>query len=479
MSRFFKSAAFPILIVVVLAFFAQRLISPSDEPKTPDYPGVPRAGRAGQVKSVKLQAEEQHRRGHPQGRHEVRAVGFADDFGEEMTRARSSPPRRRATSQEFNVEGRKSNGWLSLLTYVLPFVIFIAFWIFLMNQVQGGGSKVMSFGKSRAKRMSVDSPKITFRDVAGADEAVEELHEIKEFLENPKKFQALGARIPEGRAALRPAGHRQDAARARRRGRGRRAVLLDLRLGLRRDVRRRRRLPRARPLRAGQAELALHHLHGRDRRRRAPPRRRHGRRSRRARADAQPAARRDGRLRDEGQHHPHRRHEPAGHPRSRPPAPGPLRPPDRRRPPRPQGPREDPGGPHAWKATGQGHPRRRPRRPDAGLHRRRPRQPRQRGRAARRAQRQEGDRADRARRGDHARRRRPGEEDPGHGREGAPDHRLPRDGPRARRALPRALRPGPQDLRRRPRPGARLHDLHAVGGQVPHHARGAARTRWR
>ena len=87
---------------------------------------------------------------------------------------------------------------LSLLTYVLPFLIFIGFWIFLMNQVQGGGSKVMSFGKSRAKRLSVDSPKITFRDVAGADEAVEELHEIKEFLENPKKFQALGARIPKG-----------------------------------------------------------------------------------------------------------------------------------------------------------------------------------------------------------------------------------------------------------------------------------------
>ena len=81
---------------------------------------------------------------------------------------------------------------------MLPFLIFIGFWIFLMNQVQGGGSKVMSFGKSRAKRLSVDSPKITFRDVAGVDEAVEELHEIKEFLENPKKFQALGARIPKG-----------------------------------------------------------------------------------------------------------------------------------------------------------------------------------------------------------------------------------------------------------------------------------------
>ena len=77
-------------------------------------------------------------------------------------------------------------------------MIFLLFWLFIINQMQGGGSKVMSFGKSRAKRMSVDAPKITFRDVAGVDEAVEELQEIKEFLENPKKFQALGARIPKG-----------------------------------------------------------------------------------------------------------------------------------------------------------------------------------------------------------------------------------------------------------------------------------------
>ena len=98
---------------------------------------------------------------------------------------------------EFDSKGTGSSAWWALLINVLPFVILIAFWIFLMNQVQGG-SKVMSFGKSRAKRMSPDSPKVTFKDVAGADEAVEELHEIKEFLENPKKFQALGARIPKG-----------------------------------------------------------------------------------------------------------------------------------------------------------------------------------------------------------------------------------------------------------------------------------------
>jgi cell division protease FtsH len=99
---------------------------------------------------------------------------------------------------QFNVESNKTSIWPSLLTYLLPLVLILGFWFFLINQVQGGGSRVMSFGKSRAKRLSADSPKITFRDVAGVDEAVEELHEIKEFLENPKKFQALGARIPTG-----------------------------------------------------------------------------------------------------------------------------------------------------------------------------------------------------------------------------------------------------------------------------------------
>ena len=99
---------------------------------------------------------------------------------------------------KYDSKGVGGNWWGSILVSLLPFVILIAFWIFLMNQVQGGGSKVMSFGKSRAKRMTPDAPKIGFKDVAGVDEAVEELHEIKEFLENPKKFQALGARIPKG-----------------------------------------------------------------------------------------------------------------------------------------------------------------------------------------------------------------------------------------------------------------------------------------
>ncbi len=102
---------------------------------------------------------------------------------------------------------------------------------------------------------------------------------------------------PQGGAALRAPRHGQDAARPRGRRRSRRAVLLDLRVRLRGDVRRSRRQPRPRPLRAGQAGCPVDHLRGRDRRRRSSPRGRARRRPRRARADAQPDARRDGRLR--------------------------------------------------------------------------------------------------------------------------------------------------------------------------------------
>ena len=98
----------------------------------------------------------------------------------------------------YDATSPKSPWWSSALFTILPILLIIGFWFFIMNQMQGGGSKVMSFGKSKAKRVSVDSPKVTFKDVAGCEEAVEELHEIKEFLENPKKFQQLGARIPKG-----------------------------------------------------------------------------------------------------------------------------------------------------------------------------------------------------------------------------------------------------------------------------------------
>jgi cell division protease FtsH len=195
MSRFFKSAAFPILIVIVLAFFAQKLIGSTSHGPKETFGDLLQQLDQRTVGSMSLDQKDNSvsvTLNDPA--HTKYSVGYPDDYTPQLINLAKQD----VQPGNFDIQSKSSNGWLSLLTYILPFVIFIGFWIFLMNQVQGGGSKVMSFGKSRAKRMSVDSPKITFRDVAGVDEAVEELHEIKEFLENPKKFQALGARIPKG-----------------------------------------------------------------------------------------------------------------------------------------------------------------------------------------------------------------------------------------------------------------------------------------
>ena len=193
MNRFFRSALFPLIVIVLLVYLASQTLLPnrSEAEKIP-YSQLIENVEAGEVKSVLFV---------PKGR----SIEATLQNG---TKAKSNYPSDQsqaafeekllASGVAYDSKGTGSSAWISILTYLIPFVLFFGFWIFLMNQVQGGGSKVMSFGKSRAKRMAPDSPKITFKDVAGVDEAVEELQEIKEFLENPKKFQALGARIPKG-----------------------------------------------------------------------------------------------------------------------------------------------------------------------------------------------------------------------------------------------------------------------------------------
>ena len=98
----------------------------------------------------------------------------------------------------FDVKVPKTNPLLSLLFTLLPFILIFGLIIFMMNNAAGGGGRVMQFAKSKAKLMTKDTPKTTFADVAGCDEAIEELGEIKEFLQEPAKFQAVGAKIPKG-----------------------------------------------------------------------------------------------------------------------------------------------------------------------------------------------------------------------------------------------------------------------------------------
>jgi len=107
---------------------------------------------------------------------------------------------------EYTVDPQNTSIWVSILTSLLPIGILVLIMLYFFSQMQGGNSKVMSFGKAKAKRMTRDQPRVTFKDVAGADEAIEELEEIKEFLANPGKFQALGAKIPKGVLLVGPPG---------------------------------------------------------------------------------------------------------------------------------------------------------------------------------------------------------------------------------------------------------------------------------
>ena len=193
MNRFFRSALFPLIVIVLLVYLASQTLLPgrNDSQKLTLSDAIS-AVKAGNVNEAVFTPTRQQ-------------ISLTLVNG---NKANVNYPTPQSATQfqnllekenvKFDSKGTGSSTWWTIITSLLPFVLIFGFWLFLMNQMQGGGSKVMSFGKSRAKRMSPDSPKVTFKDVAGADEAVEELHEIKEFLENPKKFQALGARIPKG-----------------------------------------------------------------------------------------------------------------------------------------------------------------------------------------------------------------------------------------------------------------------------------------
>ncbi len=119
---------------------------------------------------------------------------YVDARGTEVVDALNKTPPKNGFTDQID-----EPSWFgSLLFSILPIIVILGLFWFLMGQMQGGGNRVMQFGKSRAKLASKDTPKVTFADVAGCDEAVEELHEIKEFLQEPAKFLAVGAKIPKG-----------------------------------------------------------------------------------------------------------------------------------------------------------------------------------------------------------------------------------------------------------------------------------------
>ena len=200
MNRVFRGAFFPIVLVIVLAFFVSRLIPSGSSTPAPTYQTLTEQWLpAGKIKTLTIKPSSNDIDFTTYGGKSY-SVGFVGDqqVNQIIATIKTLNTSYGAGHTLYNEDATSTSAWPTILIDILPFLIFFGLWFLVMNNLQGGGSKVMSFGKSRAKRLSADSPKITFRDVAGVDEAVEELHEIKEFLENPKKFQALGARIPKG-----------------------------------------------------------------------------------------------------------------------------------------------------------------------------------------------------------------------------------------------------------------------------------------
>jgi cell division protease FtsH len=243
---------------------------------------------------------------------------------------------------EYRFDPPSSNALLSFLYLMLPVALIIAFFVWMQRRAQGQMGNVMSIGRSRAKAYSTDKPSTTFADIAGYEGVKQEITEVVDFLRMPERFKEIGARVPKGILLVGPPGTGKTLfarAVAGEAGVGFLSVtgsdFMEMFVGVGAS-----RVPR--PVPAGASDGPRDHLHRRDRLDRTQARRRPRGRSRRARADAQPDAVGDGRVRDLRGHRHHGRHQPARHPRPRAAAAGPLRPSDRGAPARVRGAPGDP-----------------------------------------------------------------------------------------------------------------------------------------
>jgi cell division protease FtsH len=194
-----RSVAFWVVVALVVLLVASQVFGGGDGRESLTYTEFADQVEAGRVDEVKIEDNSS------------KIIGTLDDGTKfKTTFVTQSAERVTDLLDRSNVAyGVSKSGesiWLSLLFQFLPVLLLVGVFLFFLNAMQGGGSRVMQFGKAKARQVSKDQPKVTFADVAGADEAVEELQEIKEFLESPGKFQAIGAKIPKGVLLFGPPG---------------------------------------------------------------------------------------------------------------------------------------------------------------------------------------------------------------------------------------------------------------------------------
>ena len=195
--RYLRGPLFWISLAILLVIIGSQVISSASAAKKVDTSQIVTAINAGQVKGAKLVDKDQTIQVTLKTGTKEQA-SFVNGQGVELQQQLQKQVDAGTMPDGYNITVPKQNTIVSILVSLLPIALIIGLLFFFMNQMQGGGSKVMQFGKSKAKVVSKDTPKTTFADVAGADEAVEELEEIKEFLQEPAKFQAVGAKIPKG-----------------------------------------------------------------------------------------------------------------------------------------------------------------------------------------------------------------------------------------------------------------------------------------
>jgi cell division protease FtsH len=202
-----KTLAFWILILLLPLTIYNFLSMGETEFAEISYSDFRRELQAGNIESVTIVEKELS--GNLKNQSSITVAGKIKDYRSFRAYAPFEDP---DLVQELEEKGvpiashpPKVKWWLQLLSW-LPWIFLLGLWIFFLRQVQGGGSKAFSFGKSKARLLTGDTPKVTFDDVAGCDEAKQELEEIIEFLRDPRKFQRLGGRIPKGALLLGPPG---------------------------------------------------------------------------------------------------------------------------------------------------------------------------------------------------------------------------------------------------------------------------------